>query len=68
MLAVGNFLNAGSFNGAAQGFQLEVLLKLKEVRSRRSKQSTQCELLPAAGHSFSELSPRAPTASPPVSR
>ncbi|KAK9814344.1 hypothetical protein WJX72_004222 [[Myrmecia] bisecta] len=39
-LAVGNFLNAGNRNGAAAGFQIETLLKLKEVRSTSTRSKT----------------------------
>ncbi|GAB4820268.1 hypothetical protein N2152v2_007314 [Parachlorella kessleri] len=35
-LAVGNFLNAGNSNGCAAGFQVDSLLKLKDVKSTRS--------------------------------
>ena len=30
MLAVGNYLNAGSFRGGAYGFQLEILPKVRQ--------------------------------------
>lgn len=36
-LAMGNFLNAGNRNGAAAGFQVETLLKLKDVRSTKAR-------------------------------
>lgn len=39
-----NFLNAGNQNGAAAGFQLDALLKLKDVRSSRAR----CEFSRAA--------------------
>ena len=38
-LAVGNFLNAGNSNGCAAGFQVDSLLKLKDVKSTRSRQA-----------------------------
>jgi hypothetical protein len=40
VLAVGNFLNAGGRNSGAAGFQLEVLLKLKEVKSTKNQKKT----------------------------
>ncbi len=36
-LMVGNFLNAGNKNGAAAGFQIDALLKLRDVKSTRSR-------------------------------
>jgi hypothetical protein len=35
--AAGNFLNAGNRDGAAAGFQIDALLKLKDVRSTRAR-------------------------------
>lgn len=39
-LAIGNFLNAGNRNGSAVGFQVDSLLKLKDVRSTRARSRT----------------------------
>ena len=39
-LEIGNFLNAGGHQGSALGFQLETLLKLKEVRSTKNRTVT----------------------------
>eukprot|EP00798_Chlamydomonas_sp_ICE-L_P013879 gene13880-19805_t len=39
-LEIGNFLNAGGHQGSAIGFQLETLLKLKDVRSTRNRAVT----------------------------
>jgi Formin Homology 2 Domain len=36
-LPAGNFLNKGNRNGEAVGFQIETLLKLREVRSTRAR-------------------------------
>jgi hypothetical protein len=36
-LMVGSFLNAGNKNGTAVGFQIDALLKLKDVKSTRSR-------------------------------
>lgn len=46
VLAVGNFLNAGGRNSGAAGFQLEVLLKLKEVNSLRRSMPEVSGLMP----------------------
>ena len=36
-LPTGSFLNAGNKDGAASGFQVDALLRLKDVRSTRAR-------------------------------
>lgn len=48
-LLVGNFLNAGNRNGAAAGFQIDALLKLKDVKSTRSRCIVLCPRLLSLG-------------------
>lgn len=36
-LPAGSFLNAGNKDGAASGFQVDALLRLKDVRSTRAR-------------------------------
>ena len=45
VLAVGNTLNAATFRGNAQGFQLEALLKVSQ-RAHHSAKCTQLSLRP----------------------
>lgn len=40
ILAAGNFLNNGANQGSAAGFQLETLLKLKDLRATKDKSFT----------------------------
>ena len=46
-LTAGNFLNAGNRDGAAAGFQIDALLKLKDVRSTRAR-SAAAKMAPVA--------------------
>ena len=40
VLAVGNYMNGGSFRGGAAGFKLDALNKLADVRSTTQKGKT----------------------------
>ena len=40
ILAVGNYMNGGSFRGGAAGFKLDALNKLADVRSTTQKGKT----------------------------
>lgn len=53
----GNFLNAGNRNLAATGFQIETLVKLKDVRSTRAR----CASKPYSQRPFCSLGIYAPS-------
>ena len=45
VLAVGNYMNGGSFRGGAAGFKLDTLRKLQDVRSTKLKGKTLLDFL-----------------------
>lgn len=55
LLAIGNYLNGGTFRGGAYGFKLEALMKLSEIKTNSNKETLLHYLADLSDSSLPEL-------------